>query len=154
MQKDKTNKALAYAYRLFSVRPRSERELRDRLFKKGFGRTTAHNVISLLKEKNVIDDAKFAELWIESRMHNNPKGDIVLRRELRDKGVSIPIIEEALSGKEEAEGTVARELAKQRLARLKNIPEVKAKKKIFDFLARKGFRFDVIEDVIQENFNA
>ncbi|GAG50789.1 unnamed protein product, partial [marine sediment metagenome] len=84
-KKDKNDKAVTYAYRLFSVRPRSEKELRERLSGKGFGGATACKVISFLKDKNIIDDLRFARLWVESRMRANPKGDMALERELRQK---------------------------------------------------------------------
>ncbi len=152
MRKNNADKAVSYAYRLFSIRPRSEKELRDRLFRKGFGSATVHDVISLLKEKNIIDDFKFARLWVESRMRTNPKGDMLLRKELRMKGISASIIEKVLSEKESGEGSLARTLAGQRLESLKKLPKEKARKKLFDFLARRGFDFDVIEDTVKETF--
>jgi len=150
MRKTKIDKAVAYAYRLFSIRPRSEKELRDRLFRKGFGSATVYEVISLLKEKNIIDDSKFARAWVESRMRTNPKGDMLLRKELRDKGVSAPIIEKALSEKETEEGPLVLALARRKAESLKKLPEAKARKKLFDFLARKGFNFEIIEDIVKE----
>lgn len=149
-KKDKTDKAVAYAYRLFSVRPRSEKELKDRLFRKGFGGAIACKVISILKEKNIIDDLKFARLWIESRMRQRPKGDMLIRRELRQKGVSDPIIEKALSEKEGNEGDTCRHLARKKMETLGKLPREKARKKLFDFLMRRGFDFGVIEEVIRE----
>ena len=148
-KKDKAQKAIAYAHRLLNVRPRSEKELKDRLFRKGFDRTTVYSVIPLLKEKNVIDDFRFAKLWIESRMRVSPKGEVLLRKELRDKGVPDGIIEEVLAEKEKDENTLARTLVADKMKTLKSLPKEKARKKIFDFLARRGFDFDVIEDVIK-----
>jgi regulatory protein len=150
MKKTKAGKATAYAYRLFSIRMRSERELKDRLFKKGYGSAAVYEVTRLLKEKNIVDDSKFARLWIESRMRTNPRGDMALRKELRMKGVDGAIIDKVLSEKEGNEESIAMALAKQKVESLKNLPEDKAKKKMFDFLARKGFKFEVIEDVIKE----
>lgn len=153
MEKDKASRAVAYTHRLLGVRPRSERELRDRLFKKGFDSATIHSVIASLKEKNIIDDFKFAKLWVESRMHINPKGDMLLQKELREKGIAFSIIEKVLSEKKEKEDSVAKTLARERLERLKKLPKEKVKKKIFDFLARRGFDFDIIEEVIREISN-
>ncbi|MBL7156713.1 MAG: regulatory protein RecX [Candidatus Omnitrophica bacterium] len=150
MKKDKTERAAAYAYRLFSIRPRSEKELKDRLYKKGFDHKTAQRVISLLKEKKIINDVKFAKLWIESRMRRNPKGDILLRRELRDKGISGSLIDKALSEKGENESHTARSIAEKKIESLKSLPKQKARKKLFDFLARRGFRFDIIEEIVRE----
>ncbi|UCD55311.1 MAG: regulatory protein RecX [Candidatus Omnitrophota bacterium] len=144
------SKAVSYAYRLFSARPRSEKELRDRLFRKGFGRAVIYDVISLLKEKNIIDDFKFAKLWVESRMRANPRSDALLRNELRMKGVSAAVIEKVLSERETGDDSLARALAGRRLESLEKLPKEKARKKLFDFLARRGFDFDVIEDTVKE----
>lgn len=149
MKSDKADKAIAYAYRLLSVRPRSERELRERLFKKGFGRACTQNVIALLKERDIIDDFKFAKLWIESRMRMNPKGEMLLRKELREKGIKSSVIEKALSEKEGKEDFLAMALAKKRLETLKKLPKEKARKRLFDFLARRGFDFDIIEETVK-----
>ena len=154
MKKTKAEKAIAYACRLFNIRSRSEKELRERLYEKGFNRLTADDVVSLLKEKNILDDARFARLWIESRMRRNPKGDMLLRKELWDKGIAAPLIECALSEKKEKEDLIIRDIARQKVEALKKLPKEKAKKKLFDFLARRGFRFDIIYDVIKENFGA
>lgn len=151
MKKSNSGKATAYAYRLFSLRPRSEKELRDRLFRKGYGRATVYEVIALLKEKNIIDDLKFANLWVESRMRSRPKGTMLLRRELREKGVEQVIIEKALSerGAVDEEG-VARELAAQKLGSMRGLSEEKAKKRLFGFLARRGFNFGMIEGIVRD----
>ena len=152
VKKIKSQKAASYAHRLLGVRPRSERELRDRLFKKGFGQANVSEVVALLKEQNVIDDFKFAKLWVESRMRTAPKGDALLRKELRDKGVAQSIIDEALASTGESEVKVARDLATKQLTRLKGLPREKARKKLFDFLARRGFNFDTIRDIVREAY--
>ena len=150
MKKSKTDKATSYAYRLFSIRQRSEKELRDRLYEKGFKKDTVNKVISLFKEKKVIDDFKFAKNWIESRMRLNPKGEAFLRRELRSKGVELALIEEALKSKENNEASVARELADKKMKTLNKEPKEKARRKLFGFLARRGFDFDTVNEVIKE----
>ena len=151
VRKNKSGKATAYAYRLSSLRPRSEKELKDRLFRKGFGRATVLEVIALLKEKRIIDDLKFANLWVESRMRANPKGVMLLRKELREKGIEGAIIEKVLSerGEVDEEG-LAQELAAQKLGSMKGLPEEKVKRRLFGFLARRGFSFDTIGGVVRD----
>jgi len=151
VKKNKSGKAIAYAYRLFSLRPRSEKELKDRLFRKGFGRATALEVVALLKEKRIIDDLKFANLWVESRMRTSPKGAVLLRKELREKGIEGAIIEKVLSERGEVnEEGLARELAAQKLKSMRGLSEEKAKKRLFGFLARRGFSFDTIGGIVRD----
>jgi len=150
MKKSKIDKATSYAYRLFSIRQRSEKELRDRLYKKRFKRDTINKVISLFKEKKIIDDLKFARNWIDQRMRLNPKGEALLKRELRAKGVELVLIEEALNNKDKNETSIVRELADKKMKTLTKEPKEKAKRKLFGFLARRGFDFDTVNEVIKE----
>ncbi|NQU95277.1 MAG: regulatory protein RecX [Candidatus Omnitrophica bacterium] len=154
MKKNKDDKAAGYAYRLLSIRPRSEKELRGRLFKKGFGQAVVCEVISSLKDKKIIDDLKFSRLWIESRMRTSPKGDMLLRKELAGKGVAPLTIDKALSEKSGNEGVVVATLAQKKIKSLEKLPKPEAKRKLFSFLARRGFSFGVIEEVIRENLGA
>lgn len=150
MKKDKTAKAIAYAYRLFSIRSRSEKELRNRLFQKGFDRATVSSVITFFQEKNIIDDFKFAKLWIDSRMRRSPKGEMLLRKELREKGIARSLIDKALSEGNLDEASAVVGLAEKKLKTLGKLPKEKARKRLFAFLARRGFRFEIIEGSIRE----
>ena len=153
-KKSKAEKAIGYAYRLCGIRPRSEKELKDRLYKKGFGREIVESVLTRLKESKIIDDVNFAELWVESRMRQNPKGKVVLRRELKEKGIADSAIELTLSEKTGNEDAMVKELALERYEKIKTLPREKIKKRLFDFLARRGFDFETIGEVIKEITNA
>ena len=152
--RNKTDKAISYAYRLLSLRPRSEKELKARLFRKKIDRVTVGSVMSVLKENKAIDDLKFARLWVESRMRTSPKGDILLRKELREKGVETALIDMALSEKKEDEGSVAKALAVQAAERFEKLPMEKARKKLFDLLVRRGFAFGLVKDIVEEIYYA
>jgi len=150
MKKSNTEKALSYACRLLNIRPRSEHELKDRLFKKGFGQATVNETVASLKEKGFLDDFKFAILWVESRMRANPKGGMLLRKELKAKGVPAQAIEKALAESKEDESLVAKSLTAREMEKLKGVPKEKVRRRLFGYLARKGFKFDLIEDIVRE----
>lgn len=153
MEPDKIrNKALANAYALLRQRPRSEREIRERLKLKGYAAGAIDGCVEALRRAGDIDDAKFARFWVESRMQFNPMGDIVLRHELKSKGVAESVIEEALAAKAKAfdEYAVALNMARERFAQLAKLDRKKAMKRLYDFLVRRGFKFDTVERVIEE----
>ena len=139
------------AYSLLRARPRSESELRQRLKMKGYGDEIVEAVVNDLKRVAQIDDAKFARLWIESRMHSNPAGDVVLRHELKEKGLSGPVIEAALEEKtrDYDDYSVAFSMAEERFKRLVKLDKKKALKRLYDFLSRRGFAYDVVRRVIE-----
>jgi len=147
-----TEKALAYSRRLISIRPRSEKELRDRLFQKRFKREIILKVISCLKKENEINDLYFAKLWIESRIINNPRSSRLLKKELMQKGVSSSIIDTILSEITEKDDVIARRFAKKRAEKMKALSAVNAKRKLFSLLARRGFDIETIDDILREIF--
>ncbi|MFH1996275.1 MAG: regulatory protein RecX [Candidatus Omnitrophota bacterium] len=152
-QDDILHRALRRAYVLLNVRPRSEKELRDRLKQKGYGDSVVTQVLDDLKRVGAVDDAKFAKFWIESRMHLNPVGAVVLRHELASKGIVESVVEDALvsSGcSAESEYEIARTMAVGRIERLRRIDKRKAAKRLFDFLARRGFDYGVIHKILDE----
>jgi len=124
--------------------------LRSRLKLKRYDEATIDSVVAALKKAGEIDDRKFAGFWIESRMHVNPLGRSALRRELKLKGVADPVIAEALE-----EGTrnydeyeVALNMARERFKRLVKLDRKKASKRLYDYLMRREFDYDVVSRVI------
>jgi regulatory protein len=146
------NRARNNAYALLRQRPQSEFEIRRRLKLKGYGGDVIEGVIEDLRRSGEVDDGKFARLWVDSRMHSNPMGDVVLRHELKQKGVSDSIIEATLEDKAKNydEYEVAFSMAKEQYARLKKLDRRKALKRIYDFLLRRGFKYDTIRKITDE----
>ena len=139
------------AYALLRQRPRSVYEIRDRLKLKGYGDDLVEDVIASLKRSGDLDDEKFARFWVESRMHMNPAGDVVLKYELKTKGISDIIIEAVLSEKagKYDEYELAFSMARERFERLKKLDRQKAMKRVYDFLLRRGFKYDNIRKIVE-----
>ena len=144
-------KARAYAFLLLKFRPRSSQEISDRLKQKKYPSSVTKETVEFLKEKKFLNDAQFAGLWINSRL-NCAMGFNRIRNELALKGIDKKIIDSSLGkiAKEYSEGKVVKELAQARMARLKNIEPLKAKKSVFGYLARRGFDLETIMDVLEQ----
>ena len=151
------SRATNNAYALLRQRPRSEFEIRSRLKLKGYDSEIVEYVVEGLRRAGEIDDARFAKLWVESRMHLNPVGDVVLKHELKEKGVADPIIEATLAEKAGAydEYEVAFTMAQEQFGRLKKLDRRKAMKRVYDFLLRRGFKYEtvrkIVENIVDEN---
>ncbi len=150
IEKQKT-RAKNNAYALLRQRPRSEFEIRERLKLKGYAADIVEGVVEGLRRAGDIDDDKFARLWVESRMHSNPMGDVVLRHELKKKGVADPIIEATLDEKAKNydEYEMASNMAREQFERLKKLDRRKALKRVYDFLLRRGFKFETVRKIIE-----
>lgn len=153
MENDKIKiRAKNNAYLLLRTRPRSEHEIRERLKMKGYDGTVIDGVVEDLKRTGNIDDAKFARFWVESRMHMNPMGDVILKHELKSKGVSDSVVEATLQDKAKLydEYEVAFSMAAERYKRFQKLDRRKALKRVYDFLLRRGFKYDTIRKITEE----
>lgn len=145
------NKLFDKVLRFLSYRPRSEREIRNYLFKRTSIKEMAEEVIKRLKELNYIDDGAFATWWLEQRKRQK-KGERLIRNDLFRKGVAKEIIEEVEEAAGGDEYEDALEAAKRKFKRYKNLEGRKAKQKVCAFLARNGFSWEITEQVIQDIF--
>lgn len=153
MEPDKIKaRAKNNAYALLRQRPRSVYEIRQRLKLKGYNEALVDEIVGDLKKAGDVDDEKFAMLWMESRMHSNPVGDVVLKHELKTKGVEDSIIEATLSRKAKNydEYEVAFTMAGEQFERFKKLDGRKALKRVYDFLLRRGFKYDTIRKITDE----
>lgn len=136
-------------------RPRSVKEMAQRLKQKGHRGFIIARVIDELEEKKFLDDRAFAKLWIGDRITLKPTGKSLLVRELKSKGVADAVIEEAFDEFRGAydEYEIANPLALRKAERLKGIDEEKAKKRLLDFLSRRGFSYNTIWRILKEIYN-
>ncbi len=152
MDTDKVKaRATNNAYALLRQRPRSEFEIRDRLKIKGYSEEVIESVVEGLRRAGEIDDARFAKLWVDERMRLNPAGDVVLRHELKSKGLPAQLIEAVLDEKNKNydEYEIAVSMAGDRFGRLKKLDRKKALKRLYDFLLRRGFKYETIRKIVE-----
>jgi len=160
MQDNSENEALkkakAYSLRLLAIRPRSKKELADRLKQKDFPWQVVSGVIDDFTARGFLNDLKFSNEWIQARINNNPKGSFLLKRELRQKGVDQGVIEEALEQAKEKydEKEVALRIARDKKRRFAALDKEKSKRKIYDFLNRRGFSTSTIYEVIKKLYGS
>jgi len=131
------------ALRLLDYRSRAETELKQRLTRKGYGEADIERTVERLKASGLIDDAAFAKAWTENRAMGSPRSAYVVKRELRTKGIDAGTAEEAVAAIDDAEACYRAALP--RLKRLQTLPPEEARRKLADFLRRRGFNWPVIE---------
>ena len=146
-----SSRCRAAALRSLKVRPRSIGELRDKLEAKKFEPQEISDTIEFLETINLLDDRAFTASWIQYRLAR-PFGFRRIITELKQKGVSDAIIAEAVAnakgGYDEAD--VVLELAERRAKRLSGIDPLKRKKRVFDYLVRRGYPIDIVIKTIKK----
>lgn len=147
---EEKKKAKDRALKFLSYRDRSEKEIRKKLKDVGFDENIIEWVIGELKRIKLLDDKRFAQSYAQTQMITRPMGEYYLRRELKQKGLDTELIEQTVEKvyEEKDQFSVAMELAVQRKKRYKNIDEMKAKKRVSEFLLRRGFGWDVVSEVM------
>lgn len=148
------DRARQYGYLLLRYRPRSVKEFYQRLIKKGFADETANKVIEEFKRRGLLDDKKFAEVWVSERISLKPAGKSLIKRELKIKGINSELIDRALEGAKPFydEQKIAKELAEKRFRILGKLEKQKKKRRVYAYLARRGFSSDAIWKAINEIF--
>jgi regulatory protein len=130
-------RALNHAYRLLGYRQRSERELSERLRKKGFGKKTVEEVLVRLRELGYVDDGEFARTLRRKAEGEKLLGAAGARRYLRRMGIPADTAGEALEGYDEAEA--AGRLVRKKLGSMRGVPETARKRRLAGYLKRRGY---------------
>lgn len=105
----------------------------------------SENVIKNLNKYSYIDDENYAELFISSRLKNKPRGKIILISELISKGVSKEIAQRKVDEMVEDEYDILKRTYEKKYKDEKI--SLDDRKKI-SFLLQKGFSWDLIEELI------
>jgi regulatory protein len=151
---DEFIRARKRALDLLAYRPRTEREVRDRLSRDGFSDAPVESAVARMLELGYVDDASFAVEFAASRFRSRGYGRHRLERELRTRGIAPATAQEAAFaavGEGEDEYDRALEFAHKRMRTLGAEADVrKRRKKLFDALMRRGYGPDLIRRVADE----
>ena len=132
------------ALRFLEPRPRSSAEVKQQLRKKQVASDVIDQVIARLTEAGLIDDAAFAQYWVENRETFRPRAGRALCFELKRKGLSDAAIQEAIGTLDESES--AYRAGAPRAARWQNLERRAFMEKLGAFLIRRGFSYEVAKD--------
>jgi regulatory protein len=146
---EELNKAQAYALMLLGYRERSLREIEMRMRQKGYEEKLVEKVVKYLKDRNLINDKRFTQLWAESRIKKG-YGRWRIQSELEQKGVNREIGDEILkdlySGIDEVQ--VALDLVEKK--RWVSKEPLRLTERVSNLLRRRGFSFEVISNVVEK----
>ena len=137
------------AVRYLGSRPRSVLEIKRHLRTKRFDDVAQDKAIDQLRAQRYIDDEAFARYWVEQRLRFRPKGDRAMVSELMAKGVARETIDIVIGEADpNAETERARAAIRRPMTRWLAMEDQERKRKIHQYLAARGFGYDVIEEVI------
>ena len=131
-----------------SYRARSENEIRQNLRKHEIPETVIEETLERLRQAGFANDEQFARTWVENRSTFRPRGRRALAMELRQKGLENAAIESALE--EVDDQALAYEAGQKKAGKLRGQEWGEFRKKMSEFLARRGFSYAVIMPTVQK----
>lgn len=148
MSEESRAHAMAVAYRYASYAPRSEAEVRRRLARAECEEEDVEAAVASLHREALLDDARFAADWDESRARAKSLGPIRLEDELKRKAVDEDAIQAALSAAEPGD-VVERALAEAtRWLKGASADDPDQRNRLCGRLQRLGYDWDTIRQVL------
>ena len=143
---DARERAVQQALLFLSYRARSESEIRQNLRKHEMPEEVIEETLARLRQDGLANDGQFAQAWVENRSTFRPRSRRMLAMELRQKGLDDEAVSSALEDVDDE--PLAYEAARKRASRLKGLEWADFRKKLSEFLARRGFSYSVIAPVV------
>lgn len=148
---DARERAYQQAILYLSYRTRSEAEIRQNLRKHEIPEAVIEETLEKLRGAGLANDNQFARAWVDNRNTFRPRSRRALAMELRQKGLNDETIASAVTGVDE--NALAYEAARKRVNRLAGQEWNEFRKKLSEFLARRGFPYSVIAPVVVTLWN-
>ncbi len=148
---DERERAYQQALVFLSYRPRSASEIRQNLRKHAFPETVIEPTLERLEAERLSDDRQFARVWVENRNTHRPRSRRALTLELRRKG--IPEAAAQASLKDLDDETLAYQAGLKKGRRMESLEWAEFRRKMSDFLARRGFSYSVLAPVVARLWN-
>ena len=144
--------AYNYALNLLAARPYATRALHRKLIQKKYSAADADDVIRRLLDNGLLNDAKFAEQYARSKMVSTGASKRRLTQDLYRKGIKGDVATTAIANVVEQDeidpAALMERVARKRLAQLGDLEPVVARRRLFAFLARRGYDLDEIKSVV------
>ncbi|MFQ5574924.1 MAG: regulatory protein RecX, partial [Terriglobia bacterium] len=128
-------------------RPRSVYEMRTHLEKQGFTDAVIEKTVEGLQQNDLLNDRRFTESWVLDRQTRN-SGPRKIAYELGAKGVDRELVQSVIE--QLGDSHSVRELARQKLERLAEPDPKRAYRRLSQFLTRRGFEPDAVNETCRE----
>jgi regulatory protein len=144
--------AYNYALNLLSARPYATRALHRKLIQKQYSAADADEAIRRLVDNGLLDDAKYAEQYARSKITTTGASKRRLQQDLYRKGIKGDLATNAIANVLESEeidpAAVLERVAKKKLAGMGDLEPLVLRRRLFAFLARRGYDVDEIKSVV------
>jgi regulatory protein len=148
---DARERAFQQAILFLSYRVRSESEIRSNLRKHEIPEAVIEQTLERLRQNGLANDSQFASAWVENRNAFRPRSRRMMAMELKQKGIAEEAIQSAIEMVDDE--AAAYEAAQKKVARFKALEWNDFRRKLSEFLARRGFSYSTISPVVTRIWN-
>ncbi|MEN3044034.1 MAG: RecX family transcriptional regulator [Candidatus Hydrothermales bacterium] len=135
---------------LFKYRPRTRKEIYLRLKNMGFNEEEIKKEIERLEREGVIDDEKFARLFVIEEINKRPVSKDLLIEKLLKKGVTLETAKKVVE--KEYDEDIILETSCKILENFKR--KGLTEENIYRYFLRRGFEKSFIEKILFKGFNS
>jgi regulatory protein len=148
---DARERAFQQAMLFLSYRARSESEIRKNLRKHEIPEGVIEQTLERLRQDGLANDNQFASAWVENRIVFRPRSRRMMAMELKQKGLDEEAIRTAIENVDDE--AAAYEAAQKKVPRFKTLEWNDFRRKLSEFLARRGFSYGTIAPVVTRIWN-
>lgn len=150
-------KVKSYMVKLLGRRDHARQELFTKALKKKYSREVINSVLDELEQKGYLNEEKFARKFVEDKFRLNQWGPNKIRAHLYKKNIAEPLINQAIDhvfNEQDLKDLFLHLVLKRKRRFLRESNPYKRKKKIADYLQRKGYRSNSIFKNLDELMEA
>ena len=138
--------AFSKALKLISTRYKTQKEIENYLYEKGYVSSVVYYVIQKLLEYGYIDDEKYVDSFVAT--HKNSFGKLNMKQLLLQKGVNSSLIEKKFTDEDFEQSDEIVRIAQKYMKSKEDTRENNIK--LFRYLIGKGFSYDEIKEALKK----
>lgn len=143
-----------YALDLLAARAYSAKELGRKLAQKGAEPDELQAVLERLTTAGLLDDSRYALAFARTKLLGPGASTRRIKQELSKKGVDAEVATNAIDQVVQDEAIDTRDVvlraAKKKLATMGDLDPITLRRRLYGFLARRGYDLDEIQSVVRE----
>lgn len=142
-QPPKALSPMEYAMKYLAIKDRTVAEMQTYLDGKEFGEADVDATVARLSELGLLDDARYAQRFVETRVASKPISRRHLRDQLKSHGVPDAEIEAAMQTVEDTDEEANARLVAEKFARqFETLEPQKRRERVLSRLIARGFPYD------------
>lgn len=153
---DEYNYGKSIAYKFLSYKPRSIKEVKNKLTYKKISKESVEKIIEHLKKYQFLNDESYAKMYLEQRINNKSMGKSMVQFKMIDKGIDKEMISKVIEENypEDKQIESGKKLLEKYLKKKQKIEDKQElKKKCYQYLFSRGFSYGIIAQILNISEN-